>query len=148
MALFDAPTGGAAVNLTSGSPEYQNAVLGGFERRLKPAYASALKQTKQSFSDRGLGDSGLQRAAELGLQEDYLGKLSDATTGAAARGADVAEDTRRFNVNRSDRQSQLDYLKQEAQQNREDAARREWMNLIGQGGQAVGSMLPTLLALL
>lgn len=143
MALFDASTGGEKVNLTSGSPEYQSAIMEQTQRSLKPAYQAALKQTRQNFSNRGLMDSGIGLEGELGLQQDYLGKLASASTQAATRGADVGEENRRRLEQRSwaveDRDKQLAMLKDQADRAESAAGADRWAGLIGGAAGALGS---------
>ncbi len=151
MALFDAPTGaaGPVASGPAGSPEYQNAIVQQTAQRLKPAYAKALQGTQQNFSGRGLLDSGLGAQAELGLQGDYLGKLGDTAETAATRGADLAERNRQREEERGwkvmDRDKQLEYLKDQANQNREAQGQQAWMNLIGGAASAAGGPLGSLL---
>lgn len=145
MALFDASTGGEKVNLTSGSPEYQSAIMEQTQRSLKPAYQAALKQTRQNFSNRGLMDSGIGLEGELGLQQDYLGKLASASTQAATRGADVGEENRRRLEQRSwaveDRDKQLAMLKDQADRAEAQAGADRWAGLIGGAAGAAGTMI-------
>lgn len=143
--LFDAPTGGSAVNLQSGSPAYQDAIVQGAQRSLKPSYNNALKRTRQDFSGRGLLDSGLDAQAEMGLQEDYLGKLGDVATGAATKGADLAEHNRQREEERGwqtqDRDKEIERLNSIANQGRDDANANMWSNLIGGVAGAAGTAL-------
>lgn len=145
MALFDAQTGGEKTNLTSGSPEYQSAIMDQTQRSLKPAYQAALQQTRQNFSNRGLMDSGIGLQGELGLQQDYLGKLANTATQAATRGADVGEENRRRLEQRSwaveDRDKQLAYLKEQADRAEAAAGADRWAGLIGGAAGAAGSAL-------
>ena len=147
MGLFDAPTGaapGAGTNLTSGSPDYQNAIVQNTQRQLKPAYASALQQSNQDFSSRGLLDSGLGAQAQLGLQQGYLNNLGNTATNAATQGADLAEQNRQREEQRGwqvqDRDLNLQFLKDQANQQNENLGNQNWMNLIGQGAGALGTM--------
>ena len=142
--LFDAPTGGAAVNLTSGSPAYQDAIVQNTQRQLKPAYHNALNQTQQSWSDKGQLNGGLDKAAQLGLQENYLGQLGNTATNAATQGADLAEQNRQREEQRGwqtqDRDLNLQYLKDQSNQQRDMANQQQWMQLIGQGAGALGTV--------
>lgn len=147
MGLFDAPTGGEAVNLTSGSPEYQNAIMGNVQRQLKPAYQQALQQTRQNMSSRGLLDSGLGAQAELGLQQGYLNKAADVATQAATQGADVTEQNRRAQQQREwavqDRDIQLAELRDQAHRAEEQAGADRWANLLGGAAGAAGTLVGT-----
>lgn len=150
MGLFDAPTGGAAVNLTSGSPAYQNAIVQNTQRQLKPAYASALQQSNQDFSNRGLLDSGTAAGAELGLQQGYLNQLGNTATNAATQGADLAEQNRQREEQRGwqvqDRDLNLQYLKDQANQNQSNMGQQAWANLIGSAAGGVGGLAGTMFA--
>jgi hypothetical protein len=150
MGLFDAPTGGQATNLTSGSPEYQNAIVQNTTNKLKPAYQQALKSSQQSFSGRGLLDSGLGAQAELGLQQGYLGQIGDVATQAATQGADLAEQNRQREQQRGwqveDRDLNLQMLRDQANQAQSNAGQAAWANLIGSGVGAAGRLAGGMLA--
>lgn len=142
--LFDAPTGGSATNLTSGSPDYQNAIVNNTARQLKPAYAQALQQSNQQASDNGQLGGGINDANRLGLQQSYLGQIGNVATNAATQGADLAEQNRQREEQRGwqlqDRDTNLQYLRDQAQQQRDAADNAQWANLIGTVGGAVGGM--------
>ncbi len=150
MALFDAPVGGSATNLKSGDPAYQDAIVSNAERQLKPRYQQALNRTRQSFSDSGQLDGGLDKQAQLGLQENYLGQVGDIATGAATKGADVAEENRRTQERRNwqveDRNKEIERLNNMADRQSSDANRNMWANLIGGAASAVGGGVGGLLA--
>ena len=147
MGLFDAPTGaapGAGTSLTSGSPDYQSAIVGNTMRQLQPAYAQALQGSDQSMSNRGLLDSGLGAQAQLGLQQSYLGQLGNVATNAATQGADLAEQNRQREEQRGwqvqDRDLNMQYLKDQANQQQQNLGNQQWSQLIGQGLGAVGGV--------
>lgn len=140
MSLFDAPTGGEAVNLKSGSPAYQDAIYNNVQRQLKPAYQNALKGTQQSFSSRGLLDSGLEAQGELGTQQHYLDQLAGTATDAAVHGADETENNRRFEEGRQDRASALQFQKDEANREQGNREHDQWSSLVGAGATAVGGL--------
>ena len=153
MGLFDAPTGaapGAGTNLTSGSPDYQKAIVQGATQNLKPAYNQALQATDQNMSNRGLLDSGLGAQADLGLQQGYLNQLGQTATNAATQGADLAEQNRQREEQRQwqvqDRDTNLAYLKDQANQQQSNYNNGLWANLIGSGVGALGGIGGSLLA--
>ena len=150
MGLFDAPTGGVSTNLTSGSPAYQDAIMQNTQRLLQPAYTNALHGTQQSFSDSGQLGGGLNKAAELGLDQSYLGKIGDAATNAATQGADLAEQNRQREEQRGwqvqDRDLNLNYLKDQANRQQDMSNQQQWAHLIGQGAGAVGAVGGAMLA--
>lgn len=145
MALFDAPTGAQTqTQLVSGSPAYQQAIVDQTQKRLQPAYAHALRQTQQDFSGRGLLDSGLGAQAELGLQQGYLNQLGDVSNQAAIHGADLAEQNRQREETRgwqvADKNQQMDYAREQADNAASAAANKQWADLIGGTAGAIGTV--------
>lgn len=143
--LFASPTGAPATNLTSGSPEYQAAIMQGTQAGMKPAYISALNKMRQTFASRGLSDSGIAGAGEMGMAQDYAGQLGQAANRAAIQGADLAEQNRQRLENRSwqvqDRDTQLAYLKDQADKAEQAAANKQWMDLISGAAMAGGTAM-------
>lgn len=144
-ALFSAQTGPGADSFQSGSPEYQNAIFQQAEQRLAPQYRRAQEQQRQSLSGRGLMDSGIGVGAELGLKEAYLSQLGDIATGAATRGADLAEQRRQRAESRAwqveDRNVLEDRLRRQAEAEESRANQQIWGNLIGGAAGAAGTAI-------
>lgn len=143
--LFSAPTGaGTPQALTSGSPEYQEAIVGQAERRLKPRYQQSLDSTRQRFASRGLMDSGLGAQAELGLRQAYLDQLGEVGTQAAIRGADVTEQNRRREQERGwqveDRNMLEERLRRQADMEESRANNQIWGSLIGGAAGGFGGL--------
>lgn len=144
--LFAPQTAGPLTNVKSGSPEYQDTVVNRATRSLKPAYMQALGGLRNDMQGRGLWNSGIAALGEMDLQQDYLGKLSGITEDAAIRGADVAEENRRRSEERTwrvqDRDTQLAWLREQADRAESAANNSNWANLIsgvaGAGGTALG----------
>lgn len=150
MGAFDAPVGGSAVNLTSGSQPYQDTIVSNAERQLKPRYKQALQQTRQSWSDKGQLGGGEDKAAQLGLQENYLNDIGGVAEQAATKGADVAENQRlvsqQHDWQTEARDKELNRLDEIAKAQRESDNANMWANLIGEGALAVGTGGGSLLA--
>jgi hypothetical protein len=152
--MFDAPTGGGLTPITSGSPEYQKAIVGNTQASLKPAYTSALNRLRQSYASRGLLDSGLGAAAEMGMSQNYLGQIGDVANRAAIGGADLAENNRQRLEQRGwqvqDRDLQLQALRDQADRAERAAGQKQWADLIGgvamAGGTAAGGPFGAYLA--
>lgn len=145
MALFDAPAGGSSVNLVSGSPEYQDAIVSNTERRLKPQFKRANEQQQQLFASRGMLDSGLGAQAGLGLREAYLDQLGGTAERAAVRGADTAEENRRRTESRGwqveDRNMIEERLRRQAEAEENRANQQVWGSLIGGAAGGFGGLL-------
>ena len=145
MGLFDVPTGGAGVALTSGSPDYQNAIVQNTERNLKPAYMAALQGQQQSMANRGLDNSGLAAAGEAGLNQSYLGQVANTATQAATGGADVTLQNQRIaqeqQLQRDLQAQQIQAQKDMEQQriNQENTA--QWAQLAGGAAGGVGGLI-------
>lgn len=145
MALFEPATGGEAVNLKSGSPEYQAAILQNTQRSLKPLYQNALRNTRANIASRGLTDSGIALDSERNLQQGYLGQMADAATKAATGGADLAEENRRRLENRGwaveDRDLALAQAREQMDRQEKMAGAQTWADLLGGAAMAGGTAL-------
>ena len=145
MALFDVPTGGSAVNLTSGDPAYQQAIVQQAQRNLKPAYTQALQGQQQDFANRGLDESGLAAAGEAGLNQNYLGQVGNIATQAATGGADVTLQNQRI-AQQQAHEMAMEQAQIKAQQDMQQNAMNQqnsqmWTGLIGNAAGGVGSYL-------
>jgi len=131
---FGAPTGASplsALNLQSGDPTYQNAIVTQATKNLKPAYQSALTATQQDMTNRGLGGSGMDQFAKLQDQNDFLGQVGNIATKAATQGADVTLQNQRiqneYNQQQLLQQRQLT-MEQELQQNQQNFSQNQQTN--------------------
>lgn len=146
--MFGAPTGGGTA-LSSGSPEYQQAIVQNTQKQLAPMYRQALQGQMQSMAGRGLMDSGTAIAARAGAQQDYLRQMGDVATKAATQGADVAlQNQRMAQQHQWDIQNQerlLNFQREMADRQEQAAGQGMWSNLLGMAaggvGQGLGSYL-------
>jgi hypothetical protein len=144
MAVFGAPTGAEKVNLQSGSPEYQQAIMGQAQRQLAPVYRNAMRQQRSNLQSRGLSDSGIAIGAEQALSQDFAGQLSDIAARAATGGADLAERNRQRLEERGwqvqDRDLALQAEKDAMDRRERMAGSQIWADLIGGAAGAAGSL--------
>ncbi len=148
MDLFGAATGpgmpSSAGTMTSGSPAYQNAIVQNAQRQLAPMYRQALGGMNQNLLSRGMLEGGAQPQAQAQLQQGYLGQLGNIATGAATKGADVAEEQRRLaQQNQWAMQNQgrmFDFQREMQNRQAEQDAANRWASLIGSTVGAVGNV--------
>ena len=96
--FFGAPTG-AALPETTGS-QFEEGIVSGVERQLKPRFEAAQQGLGNVFASRGLAESGVSAAAGGQLRETFLDRLADAATAASTRGAILSEEARQAELNR------------------------------------------------
>lgn len=143
--VFDTPQTGTPPVMQTGDPQYQQQAVEGYAARTQPQYTAALKQLRQNYASRGLGESGISGLAELGLNQSHLQDINDFGRQTALTAADMGEQNRRRVQDRGwqveDRnyhQSALDRLMAD-QNSRADAQRAS--QLIGQTAGTVGSAI-------
>lgn len=143
--MFGAPTGvGPATPLSSGSPEYQQAIVQNTQKQLAPMYRQALQGNLQSMAGRGMLDSGAAIAARMGTQQDYLRQMGDVATKAATQGADVALQNQRAAQQHQwdveNQQRQQAFQREMADREQQAAGQQAWSNLIGGTLGGVGQL--------
>lgn len=115
------------------------------EKSLQPAYEQALERTRQSFANRGFGGGGgMEKFAEMGLTQDYMGNLSNQRGQMALRSSDVGEQNRRRVEQRGwqveDRDKRYQFLRDQEQRMRDDKEAANRSGMIGAIGRGVGTV--------
>ncbi len=145
--IFGAPTGASLDKQDTsapGSAGYEQNIVQSAAKRLKPAYQQAMQGLDQSNASRGILNSGIAAQNQGDLAENYLGKLGDISGEAATHTADVNEENRRAQQQRGwqvqDRDVQMQWLKDQADRNQQQAQANQWADLVGGAAGAVGGM--------
>lgn len=148
--LFAAPTGASYDKPGSaavGTPGYEENIVSGAAKRLKPAYQQAMMGLDQNNASRGLLNSGIAAQSHGDLAENYLGQLSGIADQAETHSADIAEENRRAEQQRGwqvqDRDVQMKWLKDQADRQEQIAQANQWADLVGGAAGAVGGAVGT-----
>lgn len=125
------------------SQSYYDTSVGLQKRAMQPAYEQALDRMRGSFASRGFaGGGGMEKFAEMGMSQDYMGRLGDYAGKAALRASDVGEENRRRVETRGwqveDRDLRYKKLQEQEQRMREDKEAAARSGLIGGIGRGVG----------
>lgn len=144
---FDRPLDGPA-SYQMGDPtsqSYFDTAARLHENSMQPAYEQAIDRTRQSFATRGFGGGGgMEKFAEMGLTQDYMGNLSNQRGQMALRSSDVGEQNRRRVETRGwqveDRDKRYQYMRDQEQRMRDDKEAASRGAMIGQIGRGVGTI--------
>lgn len=135
------PTGPQAAPAAAGTPGYEANIVQRTTNRLRPQYDLAVKNARQSMSNRGMMRGGLMQEAEGRLGEEFRGDIADVASGAATHSADLGEAER---VRQQMRGWQVEDIMRSLQERRSDAQKAQdaaeqamWADLIGTGVGAV-----------
>ena len=131
----------------AGTPGYEANIVNRATNRLRPQYNLAVKNARQSLSNRGMMRGGLVQEAEGRLGEGFRSDIADVASGAATHSADLGEAERVRQQMRGwqveDIQRALTERRTEAQKAQDAADQAMWAGLVsdtvGSVTQGVGS---------
>ena len=119
----------------AGTPGYEANIVNRATNRLRPQYDLAVKNARQSLSNRGMMRGGLVQEAEGRLGEGFRSDIADVASGAATHSADLGEAERVRQQMRGwqleDMASALKQRRTEAQELKDAQEQAMWADLIG-----------------